>query len=138
MQDSADTTRFFGGDAMSLTVDAQGTRATVSNPGGIEHTHRPVVFGASFLRIKRGSLPTTQCAVRLRKKILPSQASCSRCPRPLRGRDQTIQPGRGPGMAGIQFEGGANSVRRIEVGCHCWLSSWRRFHIHCERICQVS
>ena len=23
-------------------------------------------------------------------------------------------------------EGGANSVRRIEVGCHCWLSSWRR------------
>src|SRR5713226_5314130 len=65
MQDSADTTRFFGGDAMSLTVEAHGTRATVSDPSGIEHTHRPIVFGASFLRIERGPLLTTQCAIRL-------------------------------------------------------------------------
>ncbi len=123
---------------MSLTVDAQGTGATVSNTGGIEHTHRPIVFGASFLWIERCPLPTTQRAVRLRKKVVSPQASCSRRTRPLRGRDQMVLPGRGPGMAGIQFEGGANSVSRIKVGCHCWLRSWRRFHIHWERICQVS
>jgi hypothetical protein len=57
---------------------------------------------------------------------------------PIAGDRRMAQPGSSPGMAGLQFEGGANSVRRIEVGCHCWLSSWRRFHIHCERICQVS
>ena len=106
MQDSADATRFFGGDAMSLTGDAQGTAATVSDAGGIEHTHRLVMFGASFLRIKRGPLPAKQCAVRLRKKILPCQASCSCCSCPLRGRDQLAQPGRSPGMIEIQCEGG--------------------------------
>ncbi len=57
MQNSADTTRFFGGGAMPLTVDAQGTGATVSDAGGIKHTDRPIVFGASFLRIERGPLP---------------------------------------------------------------------------------
>jgi hypothetical protein len=34
-----------------------------------------------------------------------------------------VHPGRSPGMVEIQFEGGANSVRRIEDGCHCRLSS---------------
>src|SRR5450755_677887 len=48
-----------------------------------------------------------------------------------------ILPPRGLLMAGRQCEGGENSVRRIEVGCHCWLSSWRRFHTHWERICQT-
>src|SRR5260370_17614076 len=48
-----------------------------------------------------------------------------------------VQPTRGPGMAEIQFEGGVNSVRRIEVGCRGFLSSWRRFHIHCASICQT-
>ncbi len=62
MQDSADTTRFFGGGAMLLTLDAQGTGATVSDAGSIEHAHCSIVFGASFLRIERGPLPTTQCA----------------------------------------------------------------------------
>src|SRR5713226_7273189 len=85
MQHSADTTGFFGGGAMPLTVDAQGTRATVSDAGGIEHTYRPIVFGASFLRIQGGSLPTAQRAVRLREKVLSCQASCSRSSRPLRG-----------------------------------------------------
>ena len=70
---------------MSLTLDAEGTAATVSDPGGIEHPHRAIVFGASFLRIERCPLPTTQCAVRLREKVLPSQAACSRCTLPLRG-----------------------------------------------------
>src|SRR5260221_4574114 len=138
MQGSADTTRFFGGGAMSLTVDAEGTRATVSDPGGIEHAHRPIMFGASLLWIERGPLPTTQGAVRLWEKVMSPKASFSRCLCPLRRRDQTILPGRGWGMAGLQFEGGENSVRRIEVGCHCWLSSWRRFHTHCERICQTA
>jgi hypothetical protein len=49
---------------MSLTVDAQGTRATVSDPDGIEHTHRPIMFGASLLWIERCPLPTTQGAER--------------------------------------------------------------------------
>ncbi len=57
---------------------------------------------------------------------------------PIAGDQRIVQPGRGPGMARIQFEGGANSVSRIEVGCHCWLSPWRRFQTHWERICQVS
>jgi hypothetical protein len=85
MQDSAHPTRFLGGGAMRLTVKAEGTGATVRDPGGIEDPHRPIVFGATFLRIQGGSLPTSQRAIRLRKKVLPSQAPCSRCARPLRG-----------------------------------------------------
>jgi hypothetical protein len=85
MQDSADTTRLFGGGAMSLTLDAEGTGATVSNTGGIEHAHRPIVFGASLLGIERGSLPTPQRAVSLGEKVLSCQASSSRCTHPLRG-----------------------------------------------------
>ncbi len=41
-----------------------------------------------------------------------------------------VLSGRGLEIAELQYEGGENSVRRIEVGCHCWLSSWRRFHTH--------
>jgi hypothetical protein len=37
--------------------------------------------------------------------------------------DRRMLPLRGLLMAGPQFEGGENSVRRIEMGCHCWLSS---------------
>jgi hypothetical protein len=70
---------------MSLTLDAEGTGTTVGDPGSIEHPHRAIVFRASLLRIERGPLPTLQRAVRLREKILPSQASYSRCTRPLRG-----------------------------------------------------
>lgn len=49
-----------------------------------------------------------------------------------------VQPGEGLEMAKLQCEGGENSVSRIEVGCHCRLSSWRKFQIHCERICHIS
>lgn len=69
---------------MALTEDAQGTAATVSDPGGVEDPHGPIVFGASFLRREGGPVPTAQRAVRLRKKVLPSQAACSRGARPLR------------------------------------------------------
>ncbi len=48
---------------MSLTLHAQGTGATVSDAGGIEHTHRPIVFGASFLWIERGPLTAAQRAI---------------------------------------------------------------------------
>jgi hypothetical protein len=85
MQNSTDTTRFFGRGAMPLTLHAQGTGATVGDAGGIEHTDRPIVFGASFLRIEGSPLPTAQRAIRLREKVFPCQASCSRCSRPLRG-----------------------------------------------------
>src|SRR5947209_5596851 len=106
MQDSADTTRFFGGGAMSLTLDAERTAATVSDPGGIEHPHCAIVFGASFLRIERGPLPTTQCAVRLRKKVLPSQASYSRCTRPLRGTEGWSCRAGVRGWQGFSLRGG--------------------------------
>ena len=88
MQDSADTARFFGGGAVFLTGDTQGTGATVSDAGGIEHAHRSIVFGASFLRIERGPLPTTQRAISLEEKVLSSQASYSRGTRPLRGTEE--------------------------------------------------
>ena len=91
---------------MPLTVDAQGTRATVSNPGGIEHTHRPIVFAASFLWIQGCPLPTTQRAVSLRKKVLPSQASCSRCTRPLRGTEGWLSWGEVLRWQGFSLRGG--------------------------------
>jgi hypothetical protein len=69
---------------MALTGEAQGTGATVRDASGIEDAHGPILFGASFLRIERGPVLTPQRAVRLRKKIVPSQAACSRCARPLR------------------------------------------------------
>src|SRR5579859_4461838 len=88
MQDSTDPTRFFGGGAMFLTGDAQGTGATVSDAGSIEHAHRSIVFGASLLRIERGALPTTQRAISLKEKVVSSQASYSRGTRPLRGTEE--------------------------------------------------
>jgi uncharacterized OB-fold protein len=91
---------------MSLTVEAQGTRATVSDPSGIEHTHRPIVFGASFLRIERGPLLTTQCAIRLGEKVLPSQASCSRCSRPLRETEAWPSRGEVRSWQGFSLRGG--------------------------------
>jgi hypothetical protein len=91
---------------MSLTLRAYGTGSTVSDTGGIEDAYGPIVFRTAFLRIERCSLPTPQRAVRLREEVLPCQASCSGCTRPLWGRDQTVQQGRGPAMAAIQFEGG--------------------------------
>ena len=62
---------------MSLTVDAQGTGATVSDAGGREHAHRPIMFGASLLWRERGPLPTTQGAVSLEGKIFSPQTSSS-------------------------------------------------------------
>jgi hypothetical protein len=69
---------------MSLTLRAYGTGATVSDAGSIEHTHRAIVFAASLLWRERGPLPTMQRAIRLREKVLSSQASSSRCTCPLR------------------------------------------------------
>src|SRR5712692_9854511 len=76
MQDSADTTRFFGGGAMFLTGDAQGTGATVSDAGSIEHAHRSIVFGASFLRIERGPKHDGTVRVLYAARI----ADCRSCP----------------------------------------------------------
>ncbi len=70
---------------MALTLCAYGTRATVSDAGRIDHTHRPIVFGASFLRIERCPLPTTQGSIRLWEKVLSPQTSYSCRTRPLRG-----------------------------------------------------
>src|SRR5260370_5057178 len=92
MQDSADTTRFFGGGAVFLTGDAPGTRATVSDAGSIEYAHRSIVFGASFLRRERGPLPTTQRAIGLQEKVSSSQVADSRGPCPLRGTEAATCP----------------------------------------------
>ena len=73
---------------MFLAEDAQGTRATVSDAGSIKHAYRPVVFGASLLRIECGPLPTTQRAISLEEKVSSSQASDSRGTRPLRGTEE--------------------------------------------------
>jgi hypothetical protein len=48
---------------MSLALGAQRTGATVGDAGSRDHTHRPIVFGASFLRIQRCPLPTPQRAI---------------------------------------------------------------------------
>lgn len=73
---------------MFLTGTAPGTGATVSDAGGIEHAHRSIVFGASFLRIERGPLPTTQRAISLQEKVSSAQASYSRGTCPLRGTEE--------------------------------------------------
>src|SRR5260221_6553170 len=134
MQHGTDTTRFFRGRAMFLTERAEGTGTTISNTGGIEPAHRPIVFAASFLGRERSSLRPTQRPVDLRNKVWSSQASDSCCTRPLWGAERWSSRREGRGWHGFSLRGGENSVRRIEVGCHCWLSSWRRFHTHCERI----
>ena len=91
---------------MFLTERAEGTGTTVSNAGGREHTHGPIMFAASLLRIKRGSLSTTQGAVRLRKKISPCQASCSRCTCPVRGTEGWPSRGEVRGWQGFSLRGG--------------------------------
>jgi hypothetical protein len=70
---------------MSLTLRAYGTRATVSDAGRRDHTHRPIMFGASLLWVEWCSLPTTQRAVSLGEKVVSRQASNSRYTRPLWG-----------------------------------------------------
>lgn len=70
---------------MSLTLRAYGTGSTVSDTGGIEDAYCPIVFSTAFLRIERCPLPATQRAIRLREKVLPCQASHSRCSRPSWG-----------------------------------------------------
>lgn len=69
---------------MRLTAAAEGTGATVGTAGGIKDPQRPIMLGAAFLRIERSPIPTAQRAVRLRKKVVPSQAAYSRWARPLR------------------------------------------------------
>ena len=70
---------------MPLAAAAEGTGATVSDAGGVKDPQRPLVFGTAFLRIQGGPIPTTQGAVRLKKKVGASQASSSRWARPARG-----------------------------------------------------
>ncbi len=55
---------------MSLTLHAHATATAVSNAGGIDDTHRPIVFTASLLWIEGSPLPTTQRAISLREKVL--------------------------------------------------------------------
>src|SRR5260370_34854076 len=106
MQHGTDTTRFFRGRAMFLTERAEGTGTTISNTGGIEHAHRPIVFAASFLGRERSSLRTTQRPVDLRKKVLSSQASDSCCTRPRWGAESGSSRREGRGWQGFSLRGG--------------------------------
>jgi hypothetical protein len=68
---------------MTLTWHAEGARAAVSDAGGIQHAHRPIMFWASLLWVECCPLPTTQGAIRLWEKILSPKASSSRCVCPV-------------------------------------------------------
>ena len=74
---------------MSLTLWAQGTRATVSDTGSIEHPQRSIMFWSAFLWVERCAVWTAQGAVRLGNKVLSPKAPNTSRTRPLRGRDQT-------------------------------------------------
>src|SRR5260221_8459686 len=120
MQHGTDTTRFFRGRAMFLTERAEGTGTTISNTGGIEHAHRPIVFAASFLGRERSSLRTTQRPVDLRKKVLSSQASDSCCTRPLWGAERWSSRREGRGGAGVRLRGGENRWGAYRGGASVW------------------
>src|SRR5256885_12651771 len=64
------------------------------------------MFRASFLWIERGSLPTTQRAVGLRKKVVSCQASDSCCTRPLRGTERGSSRREVRGGQGVSSRGG--------------------------------
>src|SRR5256714_15671322 len=115
MQESADTTRFFGGGAKFLTGDAQGPAATVSDAGSIEHAHRSIVFGASFLRIERGPLPTTQRAISLQEKVSSSQADGTRGTRPRRGAEEGVCRRGGPRWGRLNLRGGGKPGEAIRA-----------------------
>jgi len=70
---------------MFLTGDTQGTGATVSDAGSIEHAHRSIVSGASSPRIERAPLPTTHRAISLEEQVSSSPASSALGTCPLRG-----------------------------------------------------
>src|SRR5260370_3181793 len=106
MQHGTDTARFLRRRDILLTERAEGTGTTISNTGGIEHAHRPIVFAASFLGRERSSLRTTQRPVDLRKKVLSSQASDSCCTRPLWGAERCSSRREGRGLQSFKFRGG--------------------------------
>lgn len=92
---------------MSLTLRAHGTGATVSNAGRVEQAQRAIMFGASFLLVEGGSLWTAKPAIRLKHKVLSSQASHTSRACPLRRRDQRglpVQTRSQLGMRGEQRE----------------------------------
>src|SRR5260221_14612829 len=124
MQHGTDTTRFFRGRAMFLTERAEGTGTTISNTGGIEHAHRPIVFAASFLGRERSSLRTTQRPVDLRKKVLSSQASDSCCTRPLWGAERWSSRREGRGGPGVSLGGGGKAGGRPGGGCQRGVGFW--------------
>ena len=104
---------------MSLTVDAYGTAATVSDPGGIEHAHRPIMFGGVAPVDKVVPLADNAKCRRVvgESRVLPGLLFVLHVPSAV-DRRMILSP-KGSGMVGPQFERGENSVRRIEVGCHC-------------------
>jgi hypothetical protein len=93
---------------MSLTLCASGTTTTVSDAGGVDHTHRCIVFAASLLRRERGPLPATPCAISLREKVLSPQTSFSCCMCPAWRRDQMLLPRKALETTEREYRGGGN------------------------------
>src|SRR5450759_487436 len=106
MQDRTDSARLFGGDAVSLTRCAYGTRATISNAGRIDHTHRSIVFAASLLWRECCPLPTTQRAIGLWEKIVSPQTSYPCHPCPLWGTEGWFGHRKGRGELRFSSRGG--------------------------------
>ena len=106
MQDSADPTRFFGGGAMSLTLDTEGTAATVSDPGGREHPHRAIVFGASGLPHRALPLADNAVCRQIEEESLALPGCLFALHAPTAGDQRMVEPTRGWGWQGFSSRGG--------------------------------
>ncbi len=99
MQDSAHATGFFGGGAMSLTLHAQGTRATVGDASCVEDPQRSIVFGTPLLWVEccphgQRSVPSGSGAKSCPPK-LPTRAARAHCGEPKDGSADACSDGRG-------------------------------------------
>src|SRR6516162_8527892 len=61
--------------AMPLTLRAQGTDPTVSDPGGVEHPQGAIVFDALLSRMQRLACWTAECPIGRERKVLSRKAA---------------------------------------------------------------
>src|SRR6266566_1312065 len=61
--------------AVPLALFSQGARATISNPGGVEHAQCAIAFSTVFGRREPRSGGTAQCPVGLEGKVPSSKAA---------------------------------------------------------------
>jgi hypothetical protein len=89
MHQHADPTRLFRVPPVPLTLLAQSTGTTISNPGGIEHPQGAIGFSALFVRVQRLASRAAQGAISLRSpRRAPRSAQLSRASQPREKRSQ--------------------------------------------------